>query len=177
MRSGDFTVVRMVGALLLAGAGLWAGLERGRVQARRIRALREWSEALDLWARELAYRLPTTAQLFSSLTRRGPAGPKQIFGQALTGLDRLGEEDFEAIWQRALTNGERDLPDRDLELLKGLGTVLGSCGWEDQRSAVERVARQLERRGEALAQALVRERKTWGVLGLSAGCALAILLL
>ena len=170
-------MVRIAGALLLAGAGLWAGLERGRVQDRRVRALREWAEALDLWARELAYRLPTTAQLLSTLTQRGPAGPKQVFGQALAGLDGLGEQDFETIWQRALADGETDLPDQELELLKGLGTVLGSCGWEDQHSAVERVARQLERRGEALAQALVRERKTWGVLGLSAGCALAILLL
>ena len=170
-------MVRMAGALLLAGAGLWAGLERGRVQARRVRALREWVEALDLWARELAYHLPTTAQLLSTLAKRGPAGPKQVFGQTLTGLDGLGEQDFETIWQRALTDGETDLPDRDLELLKGLGTVLGSCGWEDQHSAVERGARQLERRGETLTQALARERKTWGVLGLSAGCALAILLL
>lgn len=170
-------MVRIAGALLLAGAGLWAGLERGRVQARRVRALREWAEALDLWARELAYCLPTTAQLLSALAKRGPTGLKQVFGQALAGLDRLGEQDFETIWQRALADGETDLPDQELELLKELGAVLGSCGWEDQHSAVERVARQLERRGEALAQALVRERRTWGVLGLSAGCALAILLL
>ena len=170
-------MVRIAGALLLVGAGLWAGLERGRVQDRRVRALREWAEALDLWARELAYRLPTTAQLLSTLTQRGPAGPKQVFGQALAGLDGLGEQDFETIWQRALADGETDLPDQELELLKGLGAVLGGYGWEDQHSAVERVARQLERRGETLAQALVQERKTWGVLGLSAGCALAILLL
>lgn len=170
-------MARIAGALLLAGAGLWAGLERGRVQARRVRALREWAEALDLWARELAYRLPTTAQLLSTLAQKGPPGPGQVFGQALAGLDKLGEQDFESIWQRALTEGEQNLQERDLDLLKGLGTVLGSCGWEDQHSAVERVARQLERQGETLAQALVRERKTWGVLGLSAGCALAILLL
>lgn len=170
-------MVRIAGALLLAGAGLWVGLERGRVQARRVRALREWAEALDLWARELAYRLPTTAQLLSTLVQKGPPEPGQVFGQALAGLDKLGEQDFGSIWQRALTDGETDLPDGELELLKGLGTVLGSCGWEDQHSAVERAARQLERQGETLAQALVRERKTWGVLGLSAGCALAILLL
>lgn len=169
--------MRAAGALLLAGAGLWAGLERGRVQARRIRALQEWSGALDLWARELAYRLPTTAQLLSTLAQRGPAGPKQVFGQALAGLDRLKEQDFAAIWQEALTGGERELSDRDMELLKGLGTVLGGCGWEDQHSAVERLARQLEKRGESLAQSLARERRTWGALGLSAGCALAILLL
>lgn len=170
-------MVRIAGALLLAGAGLWAGLERGRIQARQVRALREWAEALDLWARELTYRLPTTAQLLSALAQKGPPGSKQVFGQALAGLDKLGEQDFETIWQRALTDGETDLLAQELEQLKGLGNVLGSCGWEDQHSAVERVARQLERRGEALAQALVRERKTWGVLGLSAGCALAILLL
>ena len=170
-------MVRTVGALLLAGAGLWAGLERGRVQARRVRALQEWSEALDLWARELAYRLPTTAQLLSALAQKGPTGPKQVFGQALTGLDRLGEQDFEAIWQKALTDGEKNLQDRDMALLKSLGNVLGSCGWEDQSAAVERVARQLEKRGEIFAQSLARERKTWGVLGFSAGCALAILLL
>lgn len=169
--------MRMAGALLLAGAGLWAGLERGRIQARRVRALREWAAALDLWARELAYRLPTTAQLLSTLAQKGPPGPKQVFGQALAGLDGLGEQAFVTIWQRALTNGEKGLSDRDLELLKGLGTVLGGCGWEDQCSVVERVARQLERRGETLAQNLARERKTWGVLGLSAGSALAILLL
>ncbi len=170
-------MVRVIGALLLAGAGLWAGLERGSQQARRVRALREWTEALDLWGRELTYHLPTTAQLLTLLSQRGPAGPGRAFYRALNGLNRLGEQDFNAIWQGALTDQGKDISVQDMELLKGLGIVLGSCGWEDQRSAVDRVARQLERRGEVLSQTLSRERKTWGVLGLSGGCALAILLL
>lgn len=170
-------MVRVVGALLLAGAGLWAGLERGGQQARRVRALGEWVQALDLWGRELAYRLPTTAQLLSTLAQRGPVGPGQVSGRALAGLDELGERDFDTIWQSALAAGEKRLPEQEMELLKGLGTVLGSCGWEDQRSGLDRTARWLEQRGRDLTRGLSRERKTWGVLGLSAGCALAILLL
>lgn len=161
----------------MTGAGLWLGMGAAREQARRVRALENWVQALDQLRGELAFRLPDLPRLLEDLSRRSAepvAGALSLVGRDLS---RLGEESFAAIWSRSLAEKAGELTQEDLEPLCRLGAVLGRCGWEEQRAAAEHAGQDLSRRAALLREDLGRRGKACGALGLSLGAFLAILLL
>jgi len=170
-------MVRLLGALLLVGGGLALGLGAAGELARRARDLETWQAALALMERELAFRLPDTDRLLEKARRQGRDPAAQVFAEAQQGLERLGEEPFEAIWAAALKAHPGALAPEDLDLLSALGPVLGAYGGEDQKKAAEELRRALAERSNEVRERLGREGKVYGAAGLAAGAFLVILLL
>lgn len=168
---------RLTGAVLLMGGGLWMGLQAAGELSRRVRALESWQSALALLEGELSFRLPDLPQLLEDLSRRAPGPAGEGLCAVCRGLSRLGEESFEEIWSKAIGAEAGPLTEEDLEPLRRLGSILGRCGWEEQRAAAERTRLALERRCAQLREDLGREGRAYGVLGLSLGTFVTILLL
>ena len=168
---------KLIGAALLTGGGLWMGLQAAGELSRRVRALESWANALAFLEGELSFRLPDLPQLLEELSRRAPGPAGEAILSAFRGLFRLGEVSFEEIWSQALAQETGALTADDLEVLSRLGGVLGRCGWEEQRAAVERTRLMLERREVQLREDMGRKGRAYGALGLSLGAFATILLL
>ena len=170
-------MLRLVGALLLAGGGLALGLGAAEERERRRAALDSWRAALALLAAELAFRLPPMEELLHLGARRASEPARTALLTAAGELEHLGEKSFEAIWGQALQTCAPPLVPEDIELLSRLGAVLGRYDGESQRQAVERAGAELEIRAAQVREELRRGGKTWAAVGLSLGLFTAILLL
>lgn len=168
---------RLLGAILLAAGGLGMGLSAAREISRRLETLESWIHALALMEGELSFSLPDLPRLLEDLSRRCPGPAGRALATVLAGLDGLGERSFSQIWNQSLGGTAGSLGEEDLELLYRLGGLLGYGGGEERRRAAERTRRLLEKRATELRGSRERKGRTYGVLGLSLGCLLAILLL
>lgn len=168
---------RLMGAALLTGGGLWMGLQAAAELERRAAALESWADALALLEGELAFRLPDLPWLLEELARRAPGLAGEVMAELGRSFSRLGEESFEQLWTEGISRGAGPLDAGDLEPLYRLGTVLGRCGWEEQRRAAERTRTVLEHRAAHLREELSRKGRAYGALGLSLGAFMTILLL
>lgn len=168
---------RLLGALLVTLGGLWMGLKGAWELSCRARALSSWENALELWEGELSFRLPDLPGLLEDLSRRAAEPAGSALAAVRPGLSQLGERSFGEIWEEALAQVPGGLDGEDLELLGRLGGILGRCGWDEQRSAVERTRLALEERARDLRQERQGRERTRCVLGLALGAFAAILLL
>lgn len=168
---------RGIGVVLLLGGGLYLGMSLAGETGKRIRALEAWGAALALLAGELAFRLPTMTQLLETLSRRASSPAKEALDRVRAGLEELGERPFPDIWAAAVARQAGGLAPEDVEELQSLGTLLGRCGWEEQKRAAQALGRTLTDRAEHLRREARREGRVYCTLGLSLAAFLTILLL
>lgn len=170
-------MMRMLGAaLVVAGCGA-LGLAGVRRLDGRVRDLGELAAGLDVLQRELGWRLAPLPQALDRAAKavRGPAA--QFFAQC---AQRAGEVDgrpFQQVWRDSLAAAPLRLAEEDKALLERLGPVLGRYDGDSQRLALEDGAAGLRTlQGEA-ADDRGRLGRVYGVLGMTAGLLLAIMLL
>lgn len=165
---GAVLVIAGCGALGLAGAARLAG---------RVRDLGELAAGLDVLQRELGWRLAPLSQALEAAAKavRGPA--EQFFAQC---AQRAGQSDgqaFQQVWRDSLSAVPLRLTEEDRALLDRLGPVLGRYDGDSQRAALEDTAAGLRSlQGEA-SDDRGRLGRVYGVLGMTAGLLLAILLI
>ena len=165
---------KLLGAALLTAGGVWLGLCRVWKLGRRMEALRALIGLLGRWERELGERQPPMEELLrAGAEHPGPLRP--CLTACLSGLDRLGETSFAAVWAESF----RDLPlgAEEWETVAELGEVLGRYGPERQAAALRRGAEELEEALKRAREDRRREGKLSLVLGGSAGLLGAIVLL
>lgn len=170
-------MTRLLGAaLVVAGCGALGLAGVARLDG-RTRDLGELAAGLDILQRELGWRLAPLPQALGAAAKavRGPAAG--FFAQCARCSAAPEGGRFQQIWQDCLSAAPLRLKAADRALLERLGPVLGRYDGESQRMALEDAAaglRQLQ--GEA-AEERKRLGRVYGVLGMTAGLFLAIMLL
>jgi len=165
---GAALVIASCGALGLSGAARLEG---------RVRDLGELAAGLDALQRELGWRLAPLPQALETAAEacRGPAA--RFFTRCAQGAGREDGHSFQQVWKDGLSAVPLRLGPGDKALLERLGPVLGRYDGDSQRQALEDAAAGLRGlQGEA-ADDRRRLGRVYGVLGVTAGLFLAILLL
>lgn len=170
-------MIKMLGAVLLAaGCGAMGLGAVGRLDG-RVRDLREISAGLETLHRELGWRLsplPKALEMAAGETR-GPAA--QFFEFCARKAGCLSGTPFQQHWQEGLEKCPLRLDGEDRALLEQLGPVLGRYDGDSQRQAVENALSGLGHRQAQAVEDRQRLGRVYGVLGLTAGLFLVILLI
>ena len=142
-------MLRVVGAVLLIGGTAFLGFSAAAALGRRVRTLRVLLGVLELMEREISFRLTPMPDLLEELARRARPPLRELFMRCREGVNRLGEKDLGQLWRDAL----EQIP---------LGLEGGRGQWSEtlRRAEAERV----------------QQGRMYGVLGLTAGAFLAIML-
>ena len=170
-------MLKLIGAVLLAGGAAALGFSAAAQLERRVRALRELVSAVEVMERELTFRLTPMPELLSALAERTREPVSRFFACCLDGMKELGEFPLSALWENALAEVPMDLGAEEREVLRALGGVLGRYDGEGQREALELTRVQLSQCLERAAEDRTRLGRVYGALGLTAGAFLVILLL
>lgn len=170
-------MIRLFGAILLAGGAAFLGFTATAQLERRVSALRAMAGALERMERELTFRLTPMPELLDGLAEHTRPPVSCFFSHCRNSMDKLGEKTLSELWDGALDAVPMDLGTEEREVLHELGGVLGCYDGEGQREALAFAQVQLS---ECLSRA-VEERtrlgRVYGALGLTAGAFLVILLL
>lgn len=168
-------MMRLVGAACLACGAVALGLGAIAHLEGRVKDLRGLLAGLECVQRELAWKLAPLPDTLNLAAQQGSGTSRIFFSLCAQGAQRLQGRTFAQVWKQAMEASQLRLEPVDVELLEGLGHVLGQYDGESQRLALEHTREQLE--GQ-LAQALEqrgRLGRVYGALGVTAGAVLMIL--
>jgi stage III sporulation protein AB len=168
---------RTAGLLLLFASCLSFGLNLVGEKRRRVAALKELCEALEIMQGELSAHATPIPSLCAMLAERTRGCAAALFKALSERLEDLGEKDFSVLWCEAGEESCALLSEEDRGLLKELGMVLGRYDLDTQLMELQRCAHSLQDRLEREKRLLPGRRRL--ILGLSAsfGALLVILLL
>ncbi len=170
-------MIRLAGAcLLMAGCGALGLGAVGRLDG-RVRDLRELSAGLDTLQRELGWRLAPLPNALETAAEGVHGRAARFFAFCAQGAGRLDGSPFQTLWRAGLAQCPLCLDREDRTLLEQLGPVLGRYDGDSQRQALERVLAELSRRRERAEEDRRRLGRVYGVLGVTVGLFLAILLI
>lgn len=170
-------MTRLLGAVLVtAGCGS-LGLCGVRRLDGRVRDLGELAAGLDVLQRELGWRLAPLPQALDAAAKAAHGPTAEFFAQCAQGARALEGRSFHQIWTEAAASGALRLAEEDRALLDRLGPVLGRYDGDSQKLALEDGAAGLRSLQGAAADDRRRLGRVYGVLGMTAGLFLAILLI
>ena len=164
-------MTRLAGALLVALAGLMAGLLAAAGQREAARRGAALCRMLELMEFELTRFRTPLAELFDSLGARSEEPVSGLCGAVISAMER--GETLSDAWDRGLSALSR----RERERLAPLGRVLGRYGAEEQAAAVRDCRRSLEDQTAQLRTELRERSRIYIGLGAAGGVMLAVLLL
>ena len=170
-------MIRLLGAvLLMAGCG-GLGLSAVNRLDSRVRDLRELSAGLEILQRELGWRLAPLPEALEAAASGTHERAARFFAYCAQGSKQLAGTPFRTLWSRGLERSPLRLSREDRALLEQLGPVLGRYDGDSQRQAVENVLTGLYRQQAQAEDDRRRLGRVYGVLGLTAGLFLTLVLI
>ena len=170
-------MIRFLGAvLLMAGCG-GLGLSAVSRLDGRVRDLRELSAGLEILQRELGFRLAPLPEALEAAAGGTHERAGRFFAFCAQGAKQLAGVPFRTLWSRGLEQCPLRLNREDRALLEQLGPVLGRYDGDSQRQAVENVLAGLGRQQTQAEDDRRRLGRVYGVLGLTAGLFLTLVLM
>ena len=170
-------MLRLIGALLVAGAAARVGFGAARRLGERVEALRGFIAALGFITDELSCRLTPMPELLGRLRQEGAEAVRPFFAACERKMNRLGDVHFSEIWSSALTYARPALNVEDQQTLLVLGRLLGCYELEAQLRGLGAATRELTRALERAESDRLRLGRLYRTLGLGAGAMLVLILL
>lgn len=170
-------MIKLLGAVLLAAGCGAIGLGAVAHLDGRVRDLRELVTGMETLQREMGWRLtplPTALETAAAETHGHAAN---FFEYCAQRAGHLAGTPFQQLWREGLERCTLWLDGGDRALLGQLGPVLGRYDADSQRQAIEGAIEGLDRRQIQAAEDRRRLGRVYGVLGLTAGLFLVILLI
>lgn len=172
-------LVRLLGAVLLIGAGSTWGYVTAEQIKRRPEQLSAFQRSLELVKSEVGYGLVSLATAWQRAARQGDGPVGETFRQAASWLEKGEVDSAHLAWERGLESqlSKLALREEDLEILRGLGPVLMLMSSEEQCRHLDLICtrlRVLEADGREQATRYAQLTLHLGILG---AIALTIVLL
>lgn len=170
-------MIRLVGAALLTGGSAALGFGAVGHLEGRVHDLRELVAGLELMERELSWRMAPLPEVLGRAAEERSGRPAQFFSLCAQGAEHLNGRSFCQVWRQAAEASQMRLERTDEALLEQLGGVLGRYDGESQKQALAAAVGRLEEQREQAEAQRDRLGKVYGVLGVTAGVFLLILLI
>lgn len=169
-------MIRVLGAAMVAGCGIWFGNHQAGRLVQRVQVLEMLKDSLGQLRRELELRRTPLPQLFQELSVNTSWPVNKLFSGCAAALEQGGPGGLPQIW----TSSVEQIPCLEQEeqrILASLGYVLGRYPGTEQGQAIAAVCRELEQRVQAARAESGRLGKVYRAVGAAGGGFLIILLL
>ncbi len=144
---------------------------------REERCLVQLSRVLDLMLCEIPGRLTPVQELFVSAQTCATGGIRAVFQSCAKQLEAQMQPNIASVMECALDQNEERLSPICIGSLQELGQVLGAYDAEEQVQSLRALSGRIGSALTALREGKADRCRSYEVLGVCAGCALAILLL
>lgn len=170
-------MIRLMGAaLVIAGCAAASFGAVCRLDG-RVKDLEELTAGLAALQRELCWRLTPLPEAMKEAAEETHGRAAALFDWCARESGRLDGRTFQQVWQDGLERCPLVLNEEDRAALERLGSVLGRYDADGQRQAIDGAVGSLNHRKTQAAEDRNRLGRVYGVLGLTAGLFLVILLI
>lgn len=170
-------MLKLLGALLLIGAGTGFGLLKARRLADRPAQIRRLVRMLNQLETEIAFGYTPLPEALARIGRHGADPLAALFREA-AGRLKEGERAVADAWGQAVENawGRTAMKRGEKEVLLTLGHTLGATDRDDQARHLRLAVKQLETLEPDAAEEQRKYEKMWKSLGILGGALIAVLL-
>ena len=141
------------------------------------RCLRQLAGVTELMLCEIQGRCTPVLELCEKAAEQTSGALKRVFSLCSEQIRTGAAADVRTIMEQALDEQEEQLPHTCILLLRELGAVLGAYETGEQAEALQALSRRIGAALETLRQGKADRCRTYEVLCVCAGCAVAIILL
>lgn len=167
-------IIRYIILLLLFASSSYIGLLIAKKYQARVRELKEMKTSLAVFATKIKLTYEPIPQIFKELGNKEQSNISHIFQAASEKMKQLPAGQ---AWLETLEKANTNLKKEDIEVLKGLSSLLGKVDLEGQVSEVELVDHFLDKQIEIAQEESKKSEKMYKTLGVTVGLALVIVLL
>ena len=170
-------MTRIVGFLLVQLAALLYGREQVLERLRQTEALHSYCDMLEQLQGLLESDGSPMPALLLLLSERTSDEAGSFIIQLTHDMDKLGEQRFQKLWDRALSENSGFLDEESKRDIETLGAVLGRYDNSTQLDAISLCREHLRRRLEQRQQTQIQDTRVTLALSASLGLFVGILLI
>ena len=170
-------MIKILGAALIVLAAGGAGFSMARSVRREERCLRELSAVLEQMLCEVSGRLTPVPELFEIAQDCAAGALKSVFQSCARGIAAQNRPNVASVMDDALDRYEEKLSPVCIGFLSELGRVLGAFDAGEQLQCLQALRGRVDDALNELRRGKADRCRSYEVLGVCAGCALAIILL
>ncbi len=167
-------IIKYVTLILLFTSSSYIGVLIAKKYQNRVRELKEIKSSLAIFATKIKLTYEPIPQIFEELGRKEQNNISQLFKLAFQNMKQLPAGQ---AWLEALEKANTNLKKEDIEVLKGLSSLLGKVDLDGQVSEIELVEHFLDKQIEIAEEESKKSEKMYKTLGVTAGLAMVIVLI
>ncbi len=170
-------MLRIIGAILVAGGMTSCGILAVWKMNERIRAISGIISSLDTLQAEICFNLTNMPDLMKLLAKNAPAPVASFFDRCSGKMHKLGDFPFSAIWAKEVKDFfDGYLKPQERDALTELGNVLGKYDTDGQARAIASTRRRFEAFLTGAELEKSRQGRVYGALGVTCGLMAVIIL-
>ena len=170
-------MIKILGAALIVISAGAVGMRMAGSVRQEERCLRQLGAVVERMLCEIPGRHTPALELFEQAAAQTSGPLKRVFCACEEQISRMDGTDVRTIMEAALDDQEEHVPHTCAHLLRNLGAVLGAYETDEQVEALQALSGRIELALKELRQGKADRCRTYEVLCVCAGCALAIILL
>lgn len=165
-------IVKGIVLMLLLFSSSYIGILISMKYKSRVKELKEMKTLLTIFSTKIKLTYEPIPQIFEELGKKENSNISYIFKKA---SENMKEMQAGKAWINALEMKNTNLKKEDIEILKGLSTLLGKVDLEGQISEIELVDNFLDKQIEKAEEESKKSEKMYKTLGITAGLAMVII--
>ena len=171
--------IKLVGCIVIMGSAVLLGMYYGNCLTRRLAALRQLYQAMQLLKGEICYRHATLSEAFTEVGRRcghDVGAWMEALGRKI--MDRRSAT-FMELWLSAVETISRQgaFSQEDIGLLREFGKNLGYLDLQMQENRILFFMEQLDVQMKELLDTMKERQRLYRTLSILGGCFLIVVLL
>lgn len=165
-------IVKGIILILLLFSSSYIGILVSKKYQNRVKELKEMKSLLTIFSTKIKLTYEPIPQIFEELGSKENSNISYIFK---TASKKMKELPAGKAWIKALEIQNTNLRKEDIEVLKGLSTLLGKVDLEGQISEIELVDNFLDKQIEKAEEENKKSEKMYKTLGITVGLAMVII--
>ena len=142
---------------------------------KRVNELKEMKKAFNILETKIRYTYKPIPDIFLEISNNVSDNISEIFKQSANQMEH--NENSTTAWINSVSNSKTSLKNEDLEVIKGLGKLLGKPDVEGQISQIALTNTFIEEQIEKAEKEYLKNAKLYKTLGIVCGLALVIILI
>lgn len=170
------SIIKYTILIILLLSSSYMGVLISQKYRNRVKELKELKSALAIFATKIKLTYEPIPQIFEELGNK-----KNTNAPNITNLFKIANKKMEELpageaWLEALEIGNTNLKKEDIEIVQGLGSLLGKVDLEGQINEIQLVDNFLNAQIEKAEEEKKKSEKMYKILGITAGLAIVIIL-
>ena len=165
-------MVKGIILIMMLFSSSYIGLLISKKYQNRVKELKEIKSLLKIFSTKIRLTYEPIPQIFKELGNKENSNISYIFKIASQNMQELPAG---KAWINAIDNQNTNLKKEDLEVLKGLSTLLGKVDLDGQVSEIELVDNFIDKQIEKAEDESKKNEKMYKTLGVTVGLAMVII--